>query len=198
MPKSLNQRVWLATQNPGKLLDLQHLLSTIEWDLVAIDPQQVVVPKEGTIATGATLTSNAQLKAEAVCAQTGGWALADDSGLFVEALPNELGVDTAHFGGPDLLLKAMQGVTNRNARFSCVLALARPNVPTLFFTGHDEGLIAQAPAGQGGFAYDPVFVQQGRVQTNAERIDQDGLLKVKSLGHRGQAAQALCAWAKQN
>jgi XTP/dITP diphosphohydrolase len=184
------QTVVLGTHNIGKVAELKALLAPMGWNLMSAT--DYTMPQEGTAITGATLYSNATLKAESLCAQTGIWALADDSGLFVEALPDVLGVDTALYGGPAKLLENMSGVPEyqRGAYFRCVVALARPQLPTLLAEGQVTGHIALAQRGIGGFGYDAVFIAEGASQTTAERIDAQGL-DAKADDHRGRAVRAL-------
>lgn len=198
LTKAHTIQLLLATGNPHKVDEFQELLAPLGWSITAAKAQGLQLPPEPTAAEGATLPSNAALKAEFICKKTNSWALADDSGLFVAALPNDLGIDTATFGGVEKLLAAMTQETNREACFKCVLALARPNLPTLLFTGEDTGAISVKALGTAGLTYDPVFIQDGHTFTNSERIEREGLVVVKGQGHRGKAVQALIAWAKQN
>jgi XTP/dITP diphosphohydrolase len=190
-------RVVLATGNPGKIIEFEDLLAPLGWELTSAKDLDLSLPTEPTRLDGATLTGNATLKAEFIAKATGGWALADDSGLFVAALPNDLGVDTALYGGVPKLLQALEGVRNRRATFQCVLALAHPGRSTQLFSGEDTGTIAQQAIGTAGLTYDPVFIQDNHTQTNSARMEALGVGAVKGLGHRGKAVQALIAWAKQ-
>ncbi len=188
----------LATANLGKIKEFEALLGPLHWHLQNLKQTGLSLPAEETSKDGATLESNATLKAEHVSRALNCWALADDSGLFVEALPQVLGVDTATYGGTAKLLAAMKNVVNRQAELRCVLALARPNQPTLLFKGVDHGSIATDAEGTAGLTYDPVFIQDGETLTNAQRIELLGLAQVKGAGHRGRAIQAFLNWALQN
>ncbi|NBX86291.1 MAG: non-canonical purine NTP pyrophosphatase [Proteobacteria bacterium] len=153
----MGQRVILATGNAGKVRELSALLAPLGWDLVGWAPPV----RELRAEEGGTCAGNAILKAEAACAEhPDAWGLADDSGLFVAALGGKPGVDTAHFGGPAALVAAMRDVPvgQRQAYFLCVLALARPGLPTKLFEARVEGVIALELRGTDGFGYDPVFV----------------------------------------
>jgi XTP/dITP diphosphohydrolase len=197
-PTASTIQLVLATGNPKKVQEFHELLTPLGWGLTSAKAIGLQLPTEPTGAEGATLSSNAALKAEFICKKTNSWALADDSGLFVAALPHNLGVDTATYGGIEILLTALANQDNRQACFRCVLALARPNAPTLFFTGEDNGRISHQALGMAGLTYDPVFIQEGHSLTNSERIQREGLASVKGQGHRGKAVQALMAWAQQN
>lgn len=188
------QPLYLATHNAGKIQEFRMLLNNTPVEILSLTETGVQLPKEGTLDDGATLTSNATLKAEAVCAALGAWALADDSGLFVKAFPNELGVDTATYGGPDKLLNAMKNIENheRQATFRCTLALARPGQPTMLFEGAVEGSIARERRGEGGFGYDSVFTPTGEAQTYAQMVDTMGMIG-KADDHRGRAVAKFLA-----
>lgn len=182
--------VTLATRNAGKLAELQALCrGVLELRPLPSDPAPPEVDEDQDSYLG-----NALKKARAIAAFTGGAALADDSGLEVDALPGELGVRSARYGGPDLddagrcarLLAALQGVPQRSARFRCVLVLAQGDA-WVSAEGTLEGEIADAPRGSGGFGYDPVFVLRDRGVTLAE-IAAD---EKNALSHRAAAMRAL-------
>ncbi|MFN8603892.1 MAG: non-canonical purine NTP pyrophosphatase [Candidatus Binatia bacterium] len=182
--------VTLATRNTGKLAELQALCrGVLELRPLPSDPAPPEVDEDQDSYLG-----NALKKARAIAAFTGGAALADDSGLEVDALPGELGVRSARYGGPDLddagrcarLLAALQGVPQRSARFRCVLVLAQGDA-WVSAEGTLEGEIADAPRGSGGFGYDPVFVLRDRGVTLAE-IAAD---EKNALSHRAAAMRAL-------
>ena len=184
--------VTLATRNAGKLVELQALCGgVLELRLLPSDPAPPEVDEDQDSYRG-----NALKKARAIAAFTGGAALADDSGLEVDALPGELGVRSARYGGPGLddagrctrLLDAMRGVSPRTARFRCVLVLAQGDEWTSA-EGTLEGEIADAPRGGGGFGYDPVFVLPHRGGTLAEI----GAAEKNALSHRAAAMRALVA-----
>ena len=159
-----------------------------------IDPQ--FDPPE----TGTTLEQNADIKAQAVVKLTGGYALADDTGLFVDALDGAPGIHAARYAGEHCsfadntakMLKALTGVPleKRTARFIAVLALAHPDKPTRYFQGECAGVITTEPAGTHGFGYDPIFFvpELGRTFAQAD-------LKTKEkYSHRGRALASLAAW----
>ena len=152
----------LASHNPGKLKEMSAILEDLGVEVVL--PSQVGVDAE-VEETGETFEANALLKAKAVCQAAGLPAIADDSGLCVDALSGAPGVYTARYGGEGLtdaqrytlLLNALRGQTNRAARFVSVVACAFPNGDTLTAEGRCDGTIAFAPMGTEGFGYDPVF-----------------------------------------
>jgi XTP/dITP diphosphohydrolase len=177
----------LATSNPGKLKEMKSLLADTNWDL-QLKPEVLDVEETGT-----TFTENACLKASQVAQWTGEWAIADDSGLEVEALNGIPGVYSARYGQTDAdridrLLRELAVHPNRKARFVCVMAVAQPDGSiVLQAEGICAGEILVAPRGTGGFGYDPVFYMPEQRLTFAE-MPHD--LK-QQVSHRGQAFQAL-------
>lgn len=186
-------RLVLATHNPGKVREFADLLKGLWWGEVIGAADAGLVPPEET---GGSFQANATLKAEAACAASGCWSLADDSGLCVDALGGRPGVDTASYGGYEKLLAALKGVgaSDPTAHFVCVLSLARPNQPTLLFEATEPGHIAIAPSGEGGFGYDPVFIPTGQTRTYAQL----GMAFKTQHSHRAQAFRLLGAWLFQN
>lgn len=149
--------------------------------------------------TGTTFAANAQLKAEALrkIAPEGSWVLADDSGLEVDALGGAPGIYSARYAGAqatdlenlEKLLDALTDVapSERSARFRCALCVIAPDGRVLHVDGTCEGRISDAPSGEGGFGYDPVFVPYGYEQSFAEL----GEAVKGELSHRARAVQAL-------
>lgn len=182
----------VATLNSGKVSELQAMLGDGAVLRSASQSGIGVLPEE----TGSTYQENARLKAEFTAQTTGLPAIADDSGLEVQALPGELGVRSARFvPGSDAdrvaeLLRRLQGVTDRTARFVAVLAFAEPGKETQYFFGEVEGEITQHPRGTGGFGYDPVFVPKGFTQSFAELTQAEK----NTISHRARAARALKEW----
>lgn len=178
----------LATHNPGKLREMSDILSHLGVEVVSPADVGVTVEVEET---GTTFAENAMLKAKTICAASGLPAIADDSGLCVDALNGGPGVYSARYGGEGLddrgrymlLLNSMRGQTTRAAHFSCAIACAFPNGDTLTAEGRCDGAIAFAPLGEGGFGYDPVFLvpEKGKTfgQLTAEEKSQ--------ISHRGKA-----------
>ena len=183
----------IASGNAGKIREFDQLLAPLGF---TIEPMPAGLDIEET---GTTFAANARLKAVAVAQATGHWALADDSGLSVTALGGAPGVQSARYAASDAariarLLRELAGTVDRSARFSAALAVAAPDgtVP-LEVEGHCPGLILEAPRGEGGFGYDPVFFVPEAGLTFAEM---DKALKGR-LGHRGRAFSLLAPKLEQ-
>ncbi len=185
------RKIVLATANPGKLRELQAVLAGLDFEIV---PQSAFgVPEVEE--TGLTFIENALLKARNAAFYTGLPALADDSGLAVDALGGVPGIYSARYAGAGAgdranigkLLAELDGVPaeRRTARFVCVLALLHhPADPTpLICQGSWEGTILTEPRGEGGFGYDPIFFVPGEQRTVAEL---EPAVK-NQISHRGQA-----------
>ncbi|MEZ5320755.1 MAG: RdgB/HAM1 family non-canonical purine NTP pyrophosphatase [Microthrixaceae bacterium] len=186
-----------GTANPAKLAEIASILTSSFGDSVVLSPR----PSElGDVVEDAdTLEGNAALKARAVSAAAGGrWALADDTGLEVDALDGAPGVRSARFAGDDatdadnvaLLLDRLDGVApeHRTARFRTVICLVDGSGEPRYATGVCEGVIAESPRGSNGFGYDPVFVPaDGDGATFAEM---DPTAK-HAISHRGRALRAV-------
>ena len=181
----------LATHNLKKLAEMRAILSGLGVEVVTPAEAGVEVDVEET---GTTFAENAMLKAKAVCAAAGLPAIADDSGLCVDALNGGPGVYSARYGGEDLddrgryrlLLSSMRGQTTRAAHFSCAVACAFPNGDTLAAEGRCDGAIAFAPVGEGGFGYDPVFLVPEKGKTFGQLTAEEK----SAISHRGRALAA--------
>lgn len=177
----------VATSNPGKLREMQAYLADLGWEL-RLKPAELEIEE-----TGDTFLANACLKASQVALATGEWAIADDSGLQVDALGGAPGVYSARYGNTDAerisrLLRELGSAQERQAQFVCAVALARPDGSiALQSQGVCRGEILPAPKGTGGFGYDPIFYVREHQLTFAEMTPE---LK-RSLSHRGKAFQAL-------
>ena len=155
-------RLVLASHNQGKLRELRAMLGPLGVRVIDAGEAGLPAPEE----TGTTFEANAILKARAACEATGLPALADDSGLSVDALGGDPGVYSARWAGPDgdhapaitRVLDGLKGAESRAARFVCVLALAWPDGHVETRRGEVGGTITNAPRGAGGFGYDPIFV----------------------------------------
>jgi XTP/dITP diphosphohydrolase len=182
-PKSLV----VATGNPGKLKEMQAYLTDLGWELT-LKPADLEVEE-----TGDTFIANACLKASQVAKATGNWAIADDSGLQVDALDGAPGIYSARYGKTDAerigrVLQELGDTTNRQAQFVCAVAIARPDgAIAMQAQGICRGEILTAPRGTQGFGYDPIFYVPARQMTFAEMPPQ---LK-HEISHRGQAFKAL-------
>jgi XTP/dITP diphosphohydrolase len=186
-------RVVVATSNPGKLREIRALLAPLPVPLVGLDGLAGLrLPPEAD-----EYAANAAAKARAAAAASGSPALADDSGLEVDALGGAPGPRSARYGGPGLddrgraarLLAELAGAKGeeRRARFVCAAALATPEGEVATAFGVCEGRIAQAPRGTDGFGYDPVFEPEGAERTLAEIP----AAEKNRLSHRGRAFRAL-------
>ena len=175
--------VIVATGNPGKLKEMQAYLADLGWHL-ELKPGELDVDETGT-----TFLENARLKASEVAQATGQWAIADDSGLAVDALNGAPGIYSARYDTTDAgrvarLLRELKGTTNRTAQFVCAIALARPDGSIALETeGVCPGEIAHQPSGKGGFGYDPIFYVPTVGKTFAEMTPDEK----HQISHRGVA-----------
>ena len=173
----------IASGNAGKVREFEGLLSGLPLKVKA-QPEAFEVEE-----TGSTFTANARIKAIAVAAETGEWALADDSGLSVDALKGAPGVHSARYAPSDperiaRLLQALRSEDNRSARFCAALCVAAPDGSVLLeVEGYCKGSITHSPRGDQGFGYDPIFEVEGTATTFAQMT----LQEKKALGHRGRA-----------
>lgn len=183
-------RLLIATGNPGKLREIEQLLSGCEIELLSL--QQLDNPPE-IVEDGATFADNAVKKAKQMAAFSGLVTLADDSGLAVAALAGAPGVHSARYAGEPAddrannakLLTELESIPagQRQAAFHCVMALAWPDGRWRTFNGCIEGLLLREERGAGGFGYDPLFLVPEYGQTTAELPP-----AIKNrISHRGQA-----------
>ncbi|MBL1068459.1 RdgB/HAM1 family non-canonical purine NTP pyrophosphatase [Streptomyces sp. 7-21] len=190
------QRLILATRNAHKVTELRAILAGagITAELVGADtlPDAPDVPE-----TGVTFAENALLKAHALARASGLPALADDSGLCVDVLGGAPGVFSARWAGKHgddaanlrLLLAQLADVPDehRGAHFACAAALALPDGTERVAEGRLPGTLRRAPAGEGGFGYDPILQPEGETRTCAELTPEEK----NALSHRGRAFRAL-------
>jgi len=182
----------LATGNAGKVDELRALLGDLA--LTLIPASELDAPPSVT-EDADTLDGNARKKARAFYEHTGYAALADDTGLEVMALDGGPGVHTARFAGPDAapednkqkLLKVMDGIDDRRARFRTVVALIDAEGTARTFEGRCQGTITTIPRGDGGFGYDPLFLPNDHHKTFAEMSAEDK----NKISHRRKALDAL-------
>lgn len=189
------RRVVLATGNPGKLREMQRLLAPLGFEIVAQDALGVAAAEE----TGASFVENAIIKARNASLATGLPAIADDSGLEVDALKGAPGIRSARFAGADagdtdnthMLLQRLAGLPadKRTARFRCLMVFMRhADDPTpVIAQGTWEGRILEEPRGDHGFGYDPVFLVP-ETGTSAAELDP---AEKNRWSHRARAATAL-------
>ena len=180
----------LASQNKHKLTEMQSILSAHGVEVVLQSDMGLHVDVEET---GETFAENAMLKAQAVMKASGLPAIADDSGVCVDALNGAPGVYSARYGGPELddagryrlLLSNMHGAKTRAAHFTSAIACVFPNGDTLEAQGICPGTIAFAPQGDGGFGYDPVFFLPELRKTYAQLTPEEKA----AVSHRGKALE---------
>jgi XTP/dITP diphosphohydrolase len=173
----------VSTGNPGKLQEMQAYLADTGWSL-SLKPPELDIEE-----TGETFAANARLKAQQTALATGKWSIADDSGLEVAALNGAPGIYSARYANTDAdriarILTEMADRTDRQARFVCAVAIARPDGQIADqFEGICEGEILLAPTGSGGFGYDPIFYVPAVGMSFAEMPP----ATKKQVSHRGRA-----------
>ena len=180
----------VATRNPGKIREFRALLEGLGYEILSMDHYPSIPPAEEK---GETFEENALEKARAAARFTGEMALADDSGLEVDALGGAPGARSARFGGEDLsdaqrnrlLLERLKGVPmeERRARFRCVIALVTPRGEEYVVEGVCEGYIAMEPKGRHGFGYDPIFYLPSYGRTMAQIPPEEK----NKISHRARA-----------
>ncbi|TLM78833.1 MAG: RdgB/HAM1 family non-canonical purine NTP pyrophosphatase [Actinobacteria bacterium] len=189
------KRVVVATGNAGKLAEIRAALAFPEWEFVSVaDLGGWDAPEE----TGGTFEENARIKAAAARAAFGGAALADDSGLEVDALDGEPGVRSSRYAGEDAtdadnnarLLTALDGVPadGRAARFRCAMVFLDDDGAETVASGACEGRMGTVALGDGGFGYDPLFLPD---VTPGRTMAQLGMGEKNAISHRGAALRAL-------
>jgi len=196
----------IATGNKGKKTEISDMLKDFPIDIKGLDDFGPIPDVEED---GNTFEENAYKKASFTARVLGFPALADDSGLLVEALDGEPGVHSARYAGENAtdeqrrqkLLQEMEGKSNRKAAFECVISIAVPTGPALTYEARCEGQIAEQPSGSNGFGYDPVFYYSPLNKTFAELT-----IEEKShVSHRGKALkefkdefEKVIIWIKQH
>lgn len=184
-------RLVIATHNKGKLREFNELLTFHVRDIVAAGDLGLPEPEE----TGTTFAENALLKARAAMLATHSTALADDSGLCVNALNGQPGLYSARWAGPNKdFMAAMTKIhqmlganTDRSAYFICVLAVVWPDGHAETIEGRVEGHLVWPPRGENGHGYDPMFVPQGHDRTFGEMDAEEK----HAISHRGVASRRL-------
>ena len=181
-------KVVLASKNAHKLQELQDILSAQGVEVILESAAGVDVEVEET---GTTFEENSLLKARAVMEASGLPAIADDSGLMVDALNGAPGVYSARYGGPGLddagryrlLLENMRGVLDRKCRFVSAITLCMPSGDIVTARGECPGTLAYAPQGENGFGYDPIFFVPEKKKTFAQLTAEEK----NAISHRGRA-----------
>ena len=190
----MTTRLVLATRNAKKLRELEEILAAAGLD-VALEPLPDSAPD--VVEDGLTFAQNAVKKARSAAESTGLPAVADDSGLCVDALNEMPGVLSARWAGSGkddaanlaLVLDQVQDVpdTHLGAHFACAMAIALPGGEDRVVEGRMDGALVREPRGEGGFGYDPIFLPEGRDRTTAEMSAADK----HAISHRGRAIRAL-------
>lgn len=193
-------KVVLASHNKKKMVEMRAILSRMGVEVISqAEVGLDLEPEE----TGTTFAENARIKAKAVMEASGLPAIADDSGLMVDALGGEPGVYSARYGGEglddtgrwQLLLKNMAGQTNRACKFVSVICCAFPDGTELMARGECPGVLAQGPSGDGGFGYDPIFYLPQLGKTMAQLTPEEK----NQISHRAQALAGFqIEWEKQH
>ena len=188
-------KVVLASHNQKKMVEMKAILSQMGVEVLSQAEVGVDLEPEET---GTTFEENARIKAQAVMQATGLPAIADDSGLMVDALGGDPGVYAARYGGPglddtgrwQLLLKNMAGESNRACKFVSVICCAFPDGGEVMARGECPGILAQGPSGDGGFGYDPIFYlpQLGKTMAQLTSAEKN------QISHR---ARALAGFQKE-
>ncbi len=196
----------IATRNRGKTAEIRDLFKGFPLDIKNLDDFGPIPTVEED---GDTFDENAYKKASFSARVLGVPALADDSGLVVDALDGAPGVHSARYAGEDStdedrckkLLNEMEGNNDRKAFFECVISIALPTGPALTYEARCEGLITEKPAGKNGFGYDPVFYYPPLNKTFAELTIEEK----SQVSHRGKALNEVIneldkvlTWIKQN
>ena len=184
-------RAVLASHNKKKMKEMREILAQLGVEVISQAEAGVDIEPEET---GTTFEENARIKARAIMEATGLPAIADDSGLVVDALDGAPGVYSARYGGEGLddddrwklLLKNMEGKEDRACRFVCVICCALPDGSEVMSRGTVEGQVAFGPEGDGGFGYDPIFYLPERGCTMACLPAEEK----NAISHRGNALRA--------
>ena len=193
-------KLYLASGNAHKAQEFQALAAMSPALGLEVASAKALGGMPPVIEDAGTFVGNARKKAQALVSKVaeGEWALSDDSGLCVDALGGEPGVESAYYAGPQgdsaanlaKLVSVMRGVSPRTARFKCILYLVGPGGVEASFEGACEGTLLEEPKGGGGFGYDPIFVPEGYDRTFSELPES----AKNALSHRGRAWAQLVAW----
>ncbi|QTA92719.1 XTP/dITP diphosphatase [Desulfonema magnum] len=196
----------VATRNKGKTSEIRELLKDFPIEIKNLDDFGPIPQVEED---GDTFDENAYKKASFTARILGYPALADDSGLLVDALDGAPGVYSARYAGENAtdeeryakILQEIKGKTNRKAAFECVISIAVPTGPALTYEARCEGVIAEQPSGSNGFGYDPIFYYPELKKTFAELTQEEK----NSVSHRGKAFREvqeefdkILIWIRQN
>ncbi len=190
----MENRIVFATSNEGKMREIREILKDLGMEILSMKEAGADVD---IVEDGSSFEENAMIKAKAVWQQTGGIVLADDSGLEIDYLNGEPGIYSARYMGEKTsyeiknwnLIHRLDGVEKekRTARFVCVIAAVLPDGRTLSARETMEGYIAEEPAGEGGFGYDPILMLPEYGKTSAEITMEEK----NRISHRGKALESM-------
>lgn len=190
----MKAKIVFATGNQNKMREIREILGGLDAEILSMEEAGIDAEIEED---GATFEENAMIKAKAVAERTDAIVLADDSGLEIDYLNGEPGIHSARYLGEDTsyevknaaLLERLAGVPKerRGARFVCAVAAVFPDGETLIRRGTIEGYIGEAPAGENGFGYDPIFYVEAYGCSTAEMSRE----QKNALSHRGNALRAI-------
>ena len=191
------KKLIFATSNPNKLREIKEILAGLDYEILSMKEAGVDVD---IVEDGKTFEENAFIKARAVAKASGALALADDSGLEVDALGGEPGIYSARYMGEDTsydiknmnIIERLEGVPDeeRTARFVCAMAAVFPDGTEKSFVRAMEGRIGYKIAGENGFGYDPIFFLPQYGKTSAEISPEEK----NAISHRGQALRAMAEY----
>ena len=193
------KEIVMATNNAGKVKEMQALFDELGIKVLALKDvfsEPIDVEENGT-----TFEENAIIKAEAICKMIGQVVIADDSGIEIDAMDKNPGVESARFLGHDTsydyknnyILNLLKDATNRSARYVCAMAMAIPGRDTIVFRETMEGEIAYEPKGENGFGYDPIFFFPPTNKTGAEMT----LEEKNQYSHRAKATRHILEVVKE-
>ena len=191
------RRIVLATRNPGKIKEFRRILDEIHSDSIDLVGLEHFPELEDVEETGTTFLENALLKARTVCSETGLPAIADDSGLCIDALGGSPGIYSARWSGVhgndqanvEKVLRELESkpTGERGAHFTCISAFVMPGGLETSAEGILKGHILRAPIGDHGFGYDPIFLPDG----SSLSLAQLGASEKDAISHRGQSLRAI-------
>ena len=192
-------KILIVTSNKNKVKEFKEMLEPLGYEVSSLLDQDPVpeIPETGT-----TFGENASQKAEYGRDHYHCWTVADDSGLCIEALDNQPGINSARYLGHDtsydyknkVILEKMKDKTDRSAAFHCAIALAIPGQETKVFEGIFNGQIAKEITGNNGFGYDPIFYIPSLIKTSAQLTPEEK----NEISHRGKATKMLLAYLKDH
>lgn len=183
----------IASNNKHKIAEIKNILGEKFAEILSLSEAKI---EHETVEDGTTFLENAIKKASEIAELSGVATLADDSGICVHALDGAPGIYSARFAGEhgndrannELLLERLADKSDRTAHYTCAMALVSPNGRTITAEGYLYGTVIDAPRGDGGFGYDPLFVPQDEERTLAEMCEDEK----NAISHRANALQALC------